>query len=134
MDGLHTAELYGIKAEDSKKTGEKLVPSHRPLHVSPTDMGEDYNLGCFQSSSCGIAYNNHGFYECSPAAAGQRIFGYKPLATRLEDVTEELLMQGYHEHCGHCGYSRMSEEANPSAELSKTWKEASEAYKARNKE
>lgn len=127
---LAIAVAYGIGLENSKKTGEKLVAVHRPLHVSPLDMGEDYQLGCFQSSSCGIAFNNHGFYECSPAASGQRIFGYEPLATRLEDVTEELLMKGYHEHCKHCGYARLNEDANPGAALSTTWQKASDAYKA----
>lgn len=131
--GLAIAAKYGIGLENSKKTGEKLVAVHRPLHVSPLDMGEDYQLGCFQSSSCGIAFNNHGFYECSPAASGQRIFGYEPLATRLEDVTEELLMKGFALHCKHCGYARLSEEANPSAPLSKTWQEAGDAYKAKVK-
>lgn len=130
---LTIAAKYGVELENSKKTGEKLVAVHRPLHVSPMDMGEDYYLGCFQTSRCGIALNNHGFYECSPAASGQRLFGYKPLATKLEDVTVAVLSQGFQEHCKHCGYARLSEEPNPHAPLSKTWKEASEAYKSKNK-
>lgn len=126
---LKIASRYGVKPENSQKTGEKLVAIHRPLHVSPLDNGEDYYLGCFQSSSCGIAMNNHGFYECSPAASGQRLFGYEPLATRLADVTEAVMAKGFHEHCKHCGYARASTEADPSAPLSKTWAEASARYK-----
>lgn len=131
QSGLEIARRYGVEPQDSKKTGEKLVAVHRPLHVSPLDMGEDYYLGCFQSSRCGIAMNNHGFYECSPAASGQRLFGYKPLAARLEDLTPEVLAKGFEEHCKHCGYARASEAADPAAPLSRTWQEASDLYKSK---
>lgn len=145
-EGIAVAQSFGIKIENSQKPGGLIVDYHTPLSVSALDTGEDYMLGCFQSSACGIAYTNRGYYECSPAAAAWRVFGYEPMAVRLDDVTVDRLAEGYAKHCATCGYARIEDVrrmetmrnhkapqqlANPHAPLSKTWQEAVDRYKAR---
>lgn len=157
--GIQIAKKYGIIEANSNK-GQYKEPnfpdSHIPLSVSPIDLGEDYHLGCFQSSQCGIAVTNQGYYECSPAAAAHRVFGYDPIATRLADLTVEKLIAGFAKHCGHCGYARIhklegdkeapvgSPErtafyrsldalANPRAPHTKTWLQAEAAYKEKQR-
>lgn len=140
---LKIAERHGVRPENSRKDGKPAVGYHVPISRSPIDDGLDYALGCFQSSQCGIAYTNEGFYECSPAAAGYRLFGYEPMAIRLADVTEERLAAGYARHCGHCGYAAVQQAArlvsmatvkqpqqdpNPEAPVSKTWGVAMRMY------
>ena len=140
------ASSLGVVPSDSKKSGVPDVHYHIAFSVSAIDEGKDYMLGCFQSSLCGIAYTNQGFYECSPAGAAWRVFGHKPMAKRLEDVTEEVLAAGYAEHCKHCGYARVDnpanvesmadlkqcqQSANAGMPMSKTWQEACDAYNAK---
>lgn len=131
--GIEVARRHGVGIENSMKGGGQDVYYHHALSSSPADLGEDYNLGCFQTSKCGIAYTMRGFYECSPAASAWRLFGYAPMATRLEDVTEERLAAGFAEHCKHCGYSRINSGANVNAPYSETWKAAIDAYKNRKR-
>ncbi len=148
---MEIAARHNVHPENSRKTGSPLVSYHVPFSVSALDTGEDYMLGCFQSSMCGIAYNNHGFYECSPAAAGNRLFGYEPLATRLRDVTPELLATGFHKHCANCGFARIqhperldvarrgdqygrkqpAQDPDPAYPMSPIWVEATRKYKER---
>ena len=154
---IETSKKYGVIESNSNKGQYKdpnFPDTHIPLNVSPIDLGEDFHLGCFQSSQCGIAVTNQGYYECSPAAAAHRVFGYEPLATKLADVTAELLSTGFAKHCGHCGYARIhklegnkeaphgSPEraafyrsldalADPRAPHTRTWIEAEAAYKKR---
>ena len=155
--GIQISKKYGIIESNSNKAqyqDPNFPDTHIPLSVSPIDLGEDFHLGCFQSSQCGIAVTNEGYYECSPAAAGYRLFGYEPLATKLADVTAELLATGFAKHCGHCGYARIhklegdkeaphgSPEraafyrsldalADPRAPWTPTWTKAVAQYKAR---
>jgi hypothetical protein len=156
QDQMKVAEARGIIIANSRKDGSDFPPSHIPLSVSPVDLGEDYHLGCFQSSDCGIAFTNQGFYECSPAAAAYRVFGYEPMVKELKDLTAEKLAEGFAKHCSTCGYARifklrgnkeapegsaerslfyadLNAQANPHAPLSETWRKATEAYKARKK-
>ncbi len=145
---MEIAAKHNVAPENSRKDGKPLVSSHVPFSVSALDTGEDYMLGCYQSSMCGIAYNNHGFYECSPAAAGNRLFGYEPLATRLKDVTAELLATGFHKHCANCGFARVQHpekldeyrtggpkhsmlDAAPDEPMSPIWVDAVRKYKDR---
>ena len=129
--GIEIARQHGLVIENShKEDGHEFPSGHVPVCSSPEDAGEDYHLGCFQSSQCGIAYTNRGFYECSPAASAWRVFGYAPLATELRDVTAEKLAAGFATHCRHCGYARKELKGDPRAPMSKTWAKAIEKYKA----
>jgi hypothetical protein len=129
---LAVTQQYGITNCNSDKNGSPLIVYHVPLSVSPEDCGEDYYLGCFQTSRCGISYTNSGFYECSPAGASERLFGYPPLVAELKDLTAEKLAEGFKVHCKHCGYSRLQLIPHPDAPMSKTWLEAIERYKNRH--
>lgn len=128
---LNYAQSLGFGREDSGKNGDPYVVYHVPISNSPVDNSEDYYLGCFQTSKCGIAVNTHGFYPCSPMAASQRLFGYEPLCTRLEDVTTEKLAAGFALACQHCGYARVNLKSDPHAAYSPTWLVAMEKYKSK---
>lgn len=156
LAGIEIARRHGIFIENSHKKPGDQFPRHVPISYSPTDLGEYYHLGCFESSRDGIAFNNQGFYACSPAAAAHRLFGYQPLATTLSQVTVERLAGGFQQHCQHCGYARklwvlgdsnaepgtfrrrlweftMLLASRPHAPMTKTWKTACMAYKERKK-
>jgi hypothetical protein len=105
-EGIKIAEGFGMEIGNSEKEAGNDYPDHVPLSYSPADLDEDYYLGCFQSSICGIAVTNQGYYECSPAASAYRVLGYEPLAVKLADVTVEKLAAGFALHCKHCGYAR----------------------------
>ena len=126
--GIAVAESHGFKIENSKKTGTREVWYHIPLYSSAQDRGEDYRLGCFQTSRCGIALTERGFYECSPAASMYRVFGYEPLARTLDELTEERLAAGFALHCRHCGYAALAQRQQPGAPLSPVWEQAAQAY------
>lgn len=145
--GIEIAARHGIMIANSGKNGIPEIPYHIAFSVSAVDVGKDYMLGCFQSSLCGISYTNQGFFECSPAGAAHRVFGYEPMAATLAEVTVERLAAGYAEHCKHCGYARVDDpaqitredkhcqqEANPEAPMSTTWTAAVAAYKERQKQ
>lgn len=131
------AERHGFEIHDSKKDGSLIdVQHHTQVLSSPTDLGEEFNLGCFQSSECGICLTKRGYYECSPAGAAWRLMRYEPMATRLADVTEERLAEGFKIHCKHCGYARFKDRNftfNPTAPISPTWANAIRDYTARLK-
>ncbi len=141
---MRVAARYGVKPESSGKVADPNVSYHVPFSVAAIDTGEDYMLGCFQSSKCGISYTNQGYYECSPAASAFRVFGYEPMAKRLDDVTVDALKAGYALHCARCGYARVEDPgrmvthkdvkgpqqaANVTRPMSETWKTATDAYK-----
>lgn len=135
QSGIKMAESFGFKSECSGKDGRVLWDGHVPICNSPLDCGESWSLGCHQTSRCGVAFNNHGFWSCSPLACAARVFGYQPQATRLEDVTVENMEKGLLLHCQHCGYSRgdgvlENISPNPSAPMTKTWLDALGKYKA----
>lgn len=143
---LEIAKGHGFTIANSQKnTG---IPQyHIDFLVSAVDVGKDYTLGCFQSSMCGICYTNSGFYECSPAGAAHRLFGYEPMAVNLGEITVEKLADGYARHCLHCGYARIDDvkmlsamsgrkephqTANPTASISKTWATAIGRYNSQH--
>lgn len=125
---------YGIEVCSSNKNGVTGdIVYHTPYCSSPTDTGEPFNLGCFQSSECGICYTMRGFYECSPAGAAWRVMGYPPLVIELKDLTAEKLAEGFNVHCKHCGYARCVDRnfiQNPTAPMSETWIKALAQYKS----
>jgi len=76
-----------------------------PVNESPIDLGAEFTLGCFQTETCGIAYNYLGFFECSPAASAARVFGYDSPVKEVKDLTAEKLSACFPEHCKHCGFA-----------------------------
>jgi hypothetical protein len=140
--GPHNAEAmklavsYGLEICDSKKTGETPnIAYHAAVLSSPTDCGDPFSLGCYQSSECGICFTPRGFYECSPAGAAWRVMGYEPMCKHVSELTEERLAEGFKVHCKHCGYARGSGGRDwtiaPESPISKTWADAIAAYNHR---
>ena len=121
------ATRHGLTIGNSYKQGPRDI-GHITFGLSPEDAGEPYHLGCFQSSSCGIAYTVRGFYECSHAGAAWRVFGYPPIVTELKDLTAEKLAEGFKVHCKHCGYARIGIDRRAVVEPTATWKEALDKY------
>ena len=153
--GIAVAESHGFIVHNSHKDWKRrfnpLPQGHIPFCQSPGDYGETYKRGCFHCTM-GMAFTNAGFWECKPAAAMSRVFGYKPCAERLADVTPERLASGFEQHCRHCGIARdfklmgdvrgnwwqqrlfwfsMRRRVNWDAETSPTWVKALAAYKAK---
>lgn len=134
---MELAASYGFEVCDSKKTGDKLVPYHHSVLSSPSDCGEEWNLGCYQSSECGICYTPRGYYECSPAGSAWRVMGYEPMCVDLKDLSAERLAEGFKQHCKHCGYARKRDrdgrdwEQNPAAPMTRTWLDALAQYSYR---
>lgn len=99
-----------------------------PVNVAPIDIGYNLSkLGCFQSSDCGLTVNNHGYWECSPAAAACRVFDFfKPIGVSLKDVTTENIQNCFDNHCKYCGFMlpfRVKDQTT-----SKTWEKYLEKY------
>lgn len=127
------AELYQLAIGISTKRGKNIGPGNNPIYYvpvnkSPIDDGCEYNEGCYQSFECGVCYNYLGYFECSPAAAAARVFGYKPIATSISGLTEEIIRQAYKDHCKHCGFALKCVEKSFEQVTSKTWKDAFDSY------
>ena len=132
--GINLAVNAGFEVNNSNKIDVEGAPAdHRPFFASPADMGENYTLGCLQSSKCGIVLNCHGFYECDPAAGADRVMGWGPVATRLDDVTEKRMAAAFHIHCKHCGLARRKLQYNPNAPMTETWMKQIAAYNTKTK-
>ena len=98
------------------------------INESPEDLGLPYTQGCFQSSSCGICFNYLGFFECSPAAAAARVFGYEPLARHVSELIVEKCIEAYKSHCKHCGFSLPDRRRVVEQVSTKTWIEKFNEY------
>lgn len=132
------ARERGIAIENSNKEGAAGNPGNTPdyhveFNVAPIDTGEGYNLGCYQSSRCGIALNHAGFFECSPAASMMRVFGWKPLARSVAELSVALLAAGYKQHCQFCGLSRDHHPKALEQVTSATWAQKLELYRNQQK-
>jgi len=155
--GIAVARYWGFEITNSSKSKKSQVSGHIAYTVSPSDLNEDYHLGCWQASACGLAFHEQGYYECSPAAAAYRVLGYRPPAKTLAQVTVERMEAGYNAHCKHCGFARKMVTAGdarapqhsfkkwlffvclwfnskPWAKSSKTWQKALDDYKRRGAE
>lgn len=134
-DAVKVATEYGFEIYNSKKDGSTpFVSYHAAVLSSPTDTGEPFTEGCYQSSECGICFTPRGFYECSPAGAAWRVLGYKPLCKSVRDITVEKMAEGFQKHCRHCGYARTGTrdwKMAPETPISLTWAVALEEYQQR---
>jgi hypothetical protein len=135
-DRVNKAASMGFVISNShRENGFSYFCGHLPYCVSPTDTGEKYTEGCSESSECGIALTNRGYYECSPAAAAWRVMGYEPLAKSLQEVSVEKMKEGFKIHCKHCGFSRVGATAvgGDKTITTGTWERKLKEYELRNK-
>lgn len=121
---------FGVELGIERKL-DNLQSDYVTVNDSPTDAGEDTFLGCYISEDCGVAYNYLGYYECSPAAAAARVFGYDPVALSVRDLTVESCIKAYESHCKHCGFSRAICQRSSKQITSRTWNEKFQAYTER---
>lgn len=126
-------ELMGVELGIAQKEGGAFyhdgsaIP-YVPVNQSPEDLHLPWSRGCFQSSDCGICLNYLGYWECSPAAAAARVFGYKASAKSLQEVTEDVLAGGYDEHCRHCGFAASQSRVTRQS-TTETWDKALSEYR-----
>lgn len=131
---LQASTLLGIKSEISVKVGTNRrewgedIP-YVPVNESPTDLGQPYSLGCYQTTVCGICYNYLGFFECSTAGATARVFGYSSLCVSIKDLTAERLAMAFPEHCKHCGFAMPERRRVIDQTNTNTWQKALDTYK-----
>jgi hypothetical protein len=115
----------------SNRRGDGTPIPYIPVNESPEDIGIEHDNGCFQTSECGICLNYLGYFECSPAAAAARVFGYKPLKSTVEGLSIAAMQKGFKEHCKHCGFSAPNRPRVIAQSSTKTWEKALEKYKCR---
>jgi hypothetical protein len=94
-----------------------------PVNESPTDLGLPWTRGCFQTATCGVAYNKRGYYPCSPMAAAARVFGYEPCELDQGVMAEYMLR-----HCRHCGFAIDGRARRSDQVTTRTWEEALSKY------
>lgn len=127
IKGLGIPLGISTKIGSNKNENGSPIP-YIPVNESPTDLQEVYSLGCFQSENCGICYNYLGFFECSPAAAAARVFGYEPMAKSVKELSLELLQSGFPKHCMHCGFAFPDRRRVIEQTTTETWRKALNAY------
>lgn len=118
---------YDIALGISTKDGRPML--YHPINESPEDIGEEYSIGCFQTSTCGICFNNLGYFPCSPMAAAARVFGYNRAAVSIKHLTEDVCNDYYKLHCKHCGYAMKDRRRVTEQTSTKTWEDKFEDYK-----
>lgn len=111
-------EKYGIQLGVAPKDDHMM---YVPVNESPIDLGEEYNLGCFQIQDCGLCYNYLGYFPCSPMGAAARVFGYLPMAKKYDDINIEMCLEYYKIHCKHCGFSMPGRRRVKEQTTTKTW-------------
>lgn len=124
---------YKIGIGDSPKIGSNVAPSgapilYVPVNRSPVDAGEEPTDGCFQTTDCGICFNYLGFWECSPAGAAARVFGYEPMARHIWELDPVRLASGFSLHCRHCGFASTKAKRVFEQLTTETWKEKLDEY------
>jgi hypothetical protein len=124
---LRIKSEVSVKVGTNRRAGGDDIP-YIPVNESPDDLKEPFDLGCFQTTECGICYNYLGFFACSPAGAAARVFGFPPACTSVKDLTASVLTCVYTQHCKHCGFAmpgrrRVIEQTN-----TQTWQAAFDAY------
>jgi hypothetical protein len=125
---VERAIKMGFAPAIAPKRGQPLP--YVPVNESPTDLGLEHSEGCFQSWRCGICLNYLGYFECSPAAAAARVFGYGPIVKNLRHVTAERLASGYKMHCRHCGFALPGRRRVTKQTSTPTWERALADYAA----
>ena len=129
---------YGIPLGLSTKRGKNIDGSGSPISYaqvnnSPIDQGIEHDLGCFQTETCGICFNNLGWFPCSPLAAAARVFGFVGCKS-ITELTDEKCKQYFEQHCGHCGFSAPQMPRIPNQVTSRTWENALAAYNTPKRE
>jgi hypothetical protein len=112
--------------DNTDKFGNKLA--YVPVNISPKDMGQPTQSGCWIPEQCGIALNNLGFWPCGPAAAAARVFNYEAPVKRVQDLSVDKLKTMY-KHCEHCGFGIVQERRFEQI-TSSTWAAKLETYNA----
>jgi hypothetical protein len=124
---LDEAERLGFRKEvNAKKHGH--WRAYIPVNESPTDLGREWTLGCFQTSRCGICLNGRGWWPCSPMGAAARVFGYAPNRLRVRDLTEEFMVHQMRRHCHECGFAMPERRRVKEQTSSLTWRHVLGAY------
>lgn len=115
---LNEAKALGFNLDVSKKlktnarpNGDKI--SYDPINVSPADLGNEYNKGCFLPILCGQYFNYLGFFVCSAAAGAARVFNYQSLGTSVSSISTDKAIASYNIVCENCGYANPGYENGP---------------------
>jgi hypothetical protein len=151
------AEDHGFTIQNSNKTKQQFDRTMKwrwfPFNVAPIDVGYEPSLaGCEQSETCGLGFDNNGYWGCPHSAIIAKTFNLDSVCTSIKDLTEERIKKNWEKCCKLCGAafpipiitSDYLHESDPNAPIdiittpptgrvinqtmSKTWAEAFKRY------
>lgn len=131
------AAEFGLLVRDTQKASpQKQTFAAQMAPVDDPRIGPDapYFKGCWNARKCGTCLDARGFWCCPIGAAVARAFRIPPTITRPEDYTDVNIMAQYGLVCRYCGYwSHNRPKDIGKFELSKSWRDAVEAWKPKRK-
>lgn len=132
-NGSYKTKIATLKPDisiiDSKK--EILGLLHDPVTVAPIDLPNyknvDYGNGCYIIKQCAMGLNTYGYYQCTVAAAIDRILGFNAGRKKLPSKNDSMI-DLCRIFCKYCGHFIRSVETRNSQTISPTWKKIIENY------
>ena len=105
---LKFAEEHSFVIQNSNKTEEQRNKTMKwrwfPFNVAPVDVGYEPSFnGCEQSETCGLGYDNKGYWGCPHSAIIAKIFDYESVCTSVKELTEDKIKKSWEQHCKLCG-------------------------------
>jgi len=131
-NGFHNSALVRlppiVAIIDSEK--DTCLPAHVPVTRAPIDLATyknaDFSNGCSIAFRCAMGLNMHGYYQCTVAAAIDRIFGFDAGRKNLPEREDDMI-DLYRKFCRYCGHF-LRAPISPIETLSFTWQRAIDNY------
>jgi len=118
-----------ISVYDSQK--DKFGPRHIPIMVAPKDLpaykNSDFSNGCYIPAMCATGLGPYGYYQCTVAAAIDRIMGLDIGRKHLPSPQDNMI-DLYRAFCGYCGFFIRSEKSRQGLMITESWKDYLEKY------
>ena len=109
------------------------APYMAPIDQPNNDPNRFYR-GCHSNASlCGMTVDYQGFWCCPVAPAIARVFGLDVAIKSYDKVSLDSLVAQYGQVCCKCGYADNTRVKGNPEPMSKSWKEAVQAYIARTR-
>ena len=103
---------------------------HYPVTIAPIDLNEyrnaDFSNGCVITSTCAMGLNLHGYYQCTVAAAIDRLLGFDAGRKKLPSTNDNMI-DLYRIFCQYCGHF-LRRERKTKETISPIWEKAIDNY------
>jgi len=105
---IRFAENHSFTIQNSNKTEQQFNKTMKwrwfPFNVAPIDVGYEPSFnGCEQSETCGLGYDNNGYWGCPHGAIISKLFDLRPVCTSIKDLTEVKIKKNWEQQCKLCG-------------------------------